>query len=390
MRFLFIFVFCFGHQLLFGQNLQLSTQAEISIITADPGQEALFTVFGHSAIRVLDPLNRIDHAFNYGVFDFDQPNFYLNFAKGYLNYMLARQETETFVYQYVYFNRSVHEQTLDLSLAQKQAIFDFLTNNVKPENRYYLYDYFYDNCATRVRDVFEHVLGEELQFDLQYLTPKDSFRSLVDSLTYRQPWGDLGIDLCLGLPMDKNISTYEYMFLPEYIRQTFGHATINDTNGGSKALVKHSRLIYQSTGTQGTRPFLSPQLVFWSLFGLMLVVTVVGYSRRRINRIIDTAWFGLLGLLGVFLFGLWFATDHNAAAGNLNLLWAIPLHLPVVFILWKKEKPTYLKYYFIGVVVLTIFLLITWPWNPQGYNTAFFPIALVSLLRAGFLVYRWD
>ncbi|MGI9544298.1 MAG: DUF4105 domain-containing protein [Cyclobacteriaceae bacterium] len=390
MRFFLVFAFCLGHQVLLSQNLELSLQSQISIITADPGQEALFTVFGHSAIRVVDPLNQIDYAFNYGVFDFDQPNFYLNFARGYLNYMLAQQETETFVYQYVYFKRSVHEQVLDLSLTQRQAVFDFLTNNVKPENRYYLYDYFYDNCATRVRDVFENVLGEELKLDLQYLTPKDSFRSLVDSLAYLQPWGDLGIDLCLGLPMDKKINAYEYMFLPEYIRQAFGQATVENTNGLAKPLVKKSRLIYESNGTQATRPFLSPQLVFWSLFTVLLVFTYLGYRKQRAYRIIDIIWFGILGLLGVLLFALWFATDHNAAAWNLNLLWAIPLHLPAAFILLKKEKPAYLKYYFIAVAALTILLLITWPWNPQGYNTAFFPIALVSLLRSSYLWYTWE
>ena len=374
----------------FGQNIRLSSQSQISIITADPGQEALFTVFGHSAIRVVDPTNQIDYAFNYGVFDFDQPNFYLNFAKGYLNYMLAQQQAERFVYQYVYYNRSVHEQFLDLSLTQKQAMYDFLMNNAQPENRYYLYDYFYDNCATRVRDVFETVLGEGLQFDPEYLTARDSFRSLVDSLTKEQPWGDFGIDLCLGLPMDKKISSYEYMFLPEYIRQAFSKATIKDVDSSTKPVVQKSRVIYQSTPSEDTTPFLTPKLVFWTLFLIVLILTYTGYRNQREFKGFDVIWFSLLGFLGVFLFALWFATDHGAAAWNLNLLWAIPLHLPAAFLLLNKQKPNILRFYFLGAMALMVMLLVTWPWNPQGYNAAFFPIALISLVRSGYLSFGTD
>ncbi|MCK5370898.1 MAG: DUF4105 domain-containing protein, partial [Cyclobacteriaceae bacterium] len=141
---LLVFLFLTG-LLSQAQDIVLSGEAEISVVVADPGTVELFEVFGHPAIRVFDPVNQIDAAFNYGVFDFDQPNFYLNFTKGYLNYMLAVWHYPSFEVAYISENRSLIEYVLNLSQKQKQEIFDFLENNAKPENRHYYYDYFYDN-----------------------------------------------------------------------------------------------------------------------------------------------------------------------------------------------------------------------------------------------------
>ncbi|MCU0398242.1 MAG: DUF4105 domain-containing protein, partial [Cyclobacteriaceae bacterium] len=205
-------------------QIKLSDQAEISVITCGPGQAELYSAFGHSAFRVFDPANQIDHAFNYGVFDFNQPNFYLNFARGHNNYRLAVQDYKRFEYTYVYYNRYVHEQVLNLNTFQKQKLFDYLIWNAQPENQYYRYDYFYDNCATKLPEIVSKVFGDSVQFDGSYISTSYSIRQLTDLYLNYQPWGDLGIDICLGLPMDKKASPYEYMFLPDYVESGFDHA----------------------------------------------------------------------------------------------------------------------------------------------------------------------
>ena len=157
----FIFLLLCG--LALNAQIKLSDQAQISIITCGPTQAELYSAFGHTAIRVYDSLQGIDDAYTYGMFSFNQPNFYLNFARGSSFYILGVQSYPDFRYTSIYYNRSVHEQKLNLSSEQKQKIFDFLQWNAQTENRSYRYDYFYDNCATRVRDAFKKALKEEVQ-----------------------------------------------------------------------------------------------------------------------------------------------------------------------------------------------------------------------------------
>ncbi len=201
----------------YSQGPVLSPSAEISIITCGPWQGEVYAAFGHSAIRVHDPSLGLDDAYNYGVFDFNQPNFYLNFTRGFLYYKLGVYSYPDFRDYYKYYNRYINEQVLDLSQDQKQAIYNYLEWNAKPENETYRYDYFYNNCATRVRDVFADVLKDSIQFDGSFITTHYTIRELTDLYLKYQPWGDLGIDIGLGLPMDKIAAPYEYMFLPDYI-----------------------------------------------------------------------------------------------------------------------------------------------------------------------------
>src|SRR5690606_41639795 len=153
-----------------GQSFQLSEHAEISVITCGPYQGELYSAFDHSSFRVHDPQNGYDAAYNYGVFSFNQPNFYLNFARGYLYYQLGVYDYPSFEEYYVAADRYVHEQVLNLTQAQKQKMFDYLQWNSLPQNRHYRYDYFYDNCATKMRDVVAHVLRADIRFDGSYIT----------------------------------------------------------------------------------------------------------------------------------------------------------------------------------------------------------------------------
>jgi hypothetical protein len=178
MRNQLLLVFCLLFSVSRAQTI-LSPQAEISIITCGPYQGELYSAFGHSAIRVIDPVRGFDIAFNYGVFDFNQPNFYLNFTRGYLYYKLGVYSYPDFRDHYISYNRYVHEQALALDSAQKQKVFSYLENNSLPQNQTYRYDYFYNNCASKVRDVFVEVFKAEIKFDSSFIKTNYTIRVLT-------------------------------------------------------------------------------------------------------------------------------------------------------------------------------------------------------------------
>ncbi|MBL6445000.1 DUF4105 domain-containing protein [Fulvivirga sp. 29W222] len=366
------------------QNLKLSKDADIHILTCGPYQGELYSAFGHSAIRVKDHTNGYDILYNYGVFDFDQPNFYLNFARGHLNYKLGVTEYRRFRDYYIYYNRYIHEQVLNLSHKQKQKLFDFLQWNALPENQYYLYDYFYDNCATRVRDALVKTFEDSIQFDGSYIGTNYSIRELTDLYLKQQPWGDIGIDVCLGLPMDKVATPYEYMFLPDYIESGFNHATIT-RNGKKLPLVKKTIVTYDSTPEQDQASTITPFIIMAILLIIGVIITYFGYKKNKLYVGFDVLLFSSTGLIGWLLLLLWLATDHNAAARNLNLLWAVPFHFPIALLLFMRKKPTFLKKYFGAISIICLLSLLSWAFLPQQINYALVPLAVLLGLRAFYI-----
>ena len=195
--FIFITTTCFA------QQIQLSPKAEVSVITCGPGTDELYASFGHSAFRVLDLENKIDRVYNYGTFDFATPNFYGKFAQGKLLYQLRAYNFGNFLRGYHDENRWVKGQVLDLTSIQVQEVFDFLENNAKPENRSYNYDFFYDNCSTKLFDVLEQVLGDNIIFESDFDKENYTHRDLIELYMGHQPWADFGIDLALGADIDR-------------------------------------------------------------------------------------------------------------------------------------------------------------------------------------------
>lgn len=357
----------------------LSDRAEISVITCGPWQHELYSAFGHSAFRVYDPENGIDDAYNYGVFDFNQPNFYLNFARGYLNYKLGVYEYPRFRDYYIYYNRYVHEQRLNLTHDEKQKLYEYLMWNALPENQYYRYDYFFDNCATKIRDVVVEVFGENVRFDGSYINTDYSFRELTDIYLTQQPWGDLGIDIGLGLPIDRQATPSEYMFLPDYIESGFNHAFIK-SDGVEKPLVKETISVYDVRDAEPEGGLPHPLLIFGVLLAIAFGITLWDFKRKKISNWFDVILFGLVGLIGLLLLSLWLFTDHHAAARNLNLLWAWPTHLIAVVAIVARAK--WLRGYFIICEVVLGAVLLFWFLLPQDLNTSLIPVALTLLLRA--------
>jgi len=365
----------------FSQGIRLSEKAQISVITLGPDPNELYAAFGHSAIRVYDSLQGIDYAYNYGVFNFNQPNFYLNFARGFLYYKLGVYSYPDFRDAYIYYNRFIHEQVLNLTQEQEQKIFDYLQWNALPENQTYRYDYFYNNCATKVRDVFKGVLGSDIQFDGSFIKTDYTIRELTDLYLSPLPWGDLGIDICLGLPMDKVASSYEYMFLPDYIESSFINCGINDKDI-LVPIVKERISVFEG------RPFEAEKSLFhpWTVFGVLLIIASLlsykDWKKKKLSKWFDTILFLTVGLIGLLLLLLWIATDHKAAANNFNLLWAFPLNIIGAILLWKERLVKWLPTYFkvIGFTLATT--LIVWPMIPQQLNVFLLPIVATLMIRS--------
>jgi len=361
----------------FGQ--QLSEQATISVVTFGPFQGELFSAFGHSAFRIHDPVQRIDDAYHYGVFDFDQPNFYLNFARGYLYYSLGTNDYQPFRNFYIHYNRKVHEQVLNLTELQKQKLYDYLQWNALPENVHYRYDYFYNNCATKIRDVVIDALGDDVNFDGSYITTDYTIRELTDIYLKHQPWGDLGIDIGLGLPIDKKAAPSEYMFLPDYVESGFDHASIRQ-EGSAVPLVREKILVYDPAEEALPKGLPHPVFVFGVVALICLAISILDYKRKKLSLWLDVILFGSTGVIGALLLFLWLFTDHNDSAYNFNLLWAIPTN-PIAVVAFIK-KPSWLKKYFLVIAILQGLLLVMWWALPQALNTALIPVAASLLIRS--------
>ena len=355
----------------------ITDKAEVSLLTCSSGEE-LYSTFGHSAIRVKDTVTERDIVFNYGVFDFDTPHFYWKFVRGKLMYQLAIQQTDRFLMAYSFEGRSVKEEPFNITQREKIQLIQFLKKNYKPENRYYLYDFFYKNCSSIIWDVVTAQIDATLHYDSSVYQPK-SFRQMLYPSLEELPWAKFGIDIALGTPSDKIASFKEQTYLPTYLSRNLSHTyRETSTNGNVKLLGKGQTLVEQEQDSTSTFT-LTPEIVFWIVFFILVIITVF-MQRGKTKNTIDYLFFALQGLLGLLLLFLWFGTDHQSMHANLNLLWANPLAILLLFVLRKKKNK--LKIVVLGMLFLgAMVTLIGWNLLPQHFHPAFIPICLSVMVR---------
>lgn len=342
----------------------LSPCSKVSILTCNPGPEP-YAIFGHSAIRVSDSISGIDIVFNYGTFDFDDPGFYQKFLSGRLIYFLSASTFGDFLPEYQDGGRIVWEQVLKLTTAEKQAVYDRLLDNLKEQNRYYKYDFLYDNCSTRIRDDIQSIRGNSW-----ITSPPGGTRSFRQQFarTYSyNPWTGFGIDVCTGLPADKRPDANQNLFLPQNLFDALQRARIVDTT-----------IVYDFT-----RPikgeemdWTSPTVVCWVLFAISLVLIAIEIRFRRRFNVFDWALLTITGLAGLVFLFLWTLTDHRISHWNLNLFWASPLNLVALFSPGFKKR--YFSFYPIVLGLLAVIMLVA----PRFLDPAVFPLVLALLSRA--------
>lgn len=350
-------------------SAQLSDSTTVSLITCRPGDE-IYNAFGHTAIRIYDPENKVDWLFNYGMFSFDEPNFLIKFLKGKLEYWLGIEGYRAFANNYSNQRRSVLEQKLKLDKDQKSRLFQALRENARPANRRYLYDFFFDNCSTRPRDMLsKHITGIDFS---ESPHPSLTFRQLLDQYTVGHNWADFGIDLIIGKIADRKASRTEQMFLPEYL-----YFYMNFAKQNGRKIVSSERLLldYEKEAKRRTSSsFISPVLIAI----LLLLFEIYLFLRFRKNherwvKIYDGFWFTFLSLGGLLILFMWFGTDHIATKDNLNILWLHPLYL--LLYLKKFYKPLYI------LLLTTLLLGIIQHGFIQSFHMASLLLILATFLK---------
>ncbi len=355
--------------------ISLSDSSQISLLTCSPGSE-LYSCFGHTGIRVTDYRQGFDVVFNYGTFDFEKPGFYTNFVKGLLVYMVDIDRFENFKRQYEYEERSVTEQVLNLTTEQKQQIFTYLDNNVQPANRDYRYDFFWDNCATRPRDVFENALGTQMQYSFAGFDSTITMHDMLRLYVHDRPWVDFGFDLILGMPCEIKAKPRYQMFLPDYLAKAFATATVNGV-----PFVTRENTILTYPKYKNPKPAFSPLVLVLLIVGLLLLVTLLEWKTGRQNYRADFILHFFLGLLGVFFLSVWLFTEHYSTKQNLNVLWLLPSHLFISFFLLRKQKPLWLSWYFLASLCILALLVVGWKFNPQPLNIVLLPLLIIIIVR---------
>jgi hypothetical protein len=368
------------------QEITLSETAELSILTMGPGDD-LNDSFGHSAFRVKDTIQNIDVVYNYGVYDFNTPNFYLKFAQGKLLYNLDRNNFTPFYNYYSKQNRWIKEQVLNLNPSEKQNLFNFLQNNLKPENRTYKYDFFFDNCATKIRDVMAIVLKDKISYQDGFQSNFYTFRELIQKNVDWNTWGSFGMDIAIGAVVDRKATYWEYQFLPEYVFKAIDKAKLNRGQEDISLVKKTINLFINSPEENKSNFFTSPLFIMGLLAFIILGITYKDFKNKIRSRWLDISIYSITGIIGVLLLLLWFATDHYTTHNNYNLLWAFPLSLFFVLAISKKNpKPWLKRYVFFQILMLTL-LSIHWITGIQVFTYGLIPLLIALLVRYLYLVF---
>ena len=365
------------------ENKDKSTQYHISILTIGPGN-SLSDAFGHSGIRVIDEINNYDVVFNYGVYDYNAPNFYGNFVKGRPIYSLGLNNYENFYKNYVNQSRQIIEQKLDLSEYQKRIFVNKLITNSKEANKFYEYNYFENNCSTKIADIFNEILEEDIENESLYKANvgSNSYRKLVYENINPNSWGALGIDICLGAVIDKNINSKDELFLPYNLKSYFDELGNSNIRNGN--LVTTSVLFGEYS--KYTETLISPVYFLLILSLIIISITYIDYLRRTRSVLLDSIVLLVTGTIGLLLIYLWFFSNHTASAWNYNLLWAIPFNLILFIELLKKKQKKWVISYLKLIVIMLLLMCLHWVVGVQVFNISLISLILALIIRYFYLI----
>jgi len=354
-----------------------SCRHRISLLTCSPGEE-LYSTFGHSALRVTDSSTQQDIVFNYGTFNFDEPGFYTKFVRGKLLYYLSTEEFQSFKQQYLYERRNMIEQVLNLSCTEKQKFVQLLQQNLMGDNKFYRYDFLFDNCTTRLRDLLEKAADTAVIFSYVVNKPTTFRQHIFEYMEYNDKlWTKLGMDILLGNVTDAVMTNREAMYLPDYLLRGFDKGMI-----GVNPIVKEKIAIIDLPVVKPQKNFFTNPVFIFSL--LFVVIFFLSFSKNQSIKSLlngfDGVLFFIIGFAGLLMLVMWFATEHVVCRNNYNLLWAWPTHLFMAFMIHSKKQ--WPKKYFLITAIINFILLIAWAFLPQPLNLALIPIVLLVIFRS--------
>lgn len=345
----------------------------VSLLTCWPGPE-IYELCGHSAIRV--QTSSMDSVWNYGLFNFNEPNFVYRFVKGETDYMVGGENFESFIYPYMRQGRKVVEQRLNLTDDEARKLLEMLRIESLPENRTYRYNYVYDNCATRISQRVAQATGKKIIYPdtLEYGT----FRREMRAFHENYPWYQFGIDLALGAGIDVALQPENEMFVPVVMSRRYDAARLAD----GRPLVKSMDIIFEGSDNAVLSPtpfYLTPLFISWVVFVLIGIGCVIMITRKKLFRWIYCIWFLLCGIGGCVISFLVFISEHEATSPNILIFWLNPLQLIIALgIWWKSWRIPVAAVAWFNIVTMSIMLLM-WPFQLQSANPAFFPLIGSSL-----------
>jgi Domain of unknown function (DUF4105) len=355
----------------------------IYLITCGPGTET-YSVYGHSAIRIVTTGNKNDNVYNWGLFDFETPNFAWKFAKGRLDYMLGVETMQSFLQVYYFEKRFVLSQKMNLDSPEKRRLTALINENLRPENIKYRYDFFYDDCSTRIRDLIEKSVGERLLYPPAGKGNSPTFRQMVEKYQDPFPWLNMGINLIMGAPADKRASFRDRMFLPLDMQRELSEAVIS-RDGKMIPLLQNPETILDFEPPVIKQKFLFRPVIDFSVLLIVVIILSASVTGMRFNRILDLILFSVFTILAILMVFFNFFTDHQQMKWNLNIIWLNPFIAVCLInlILNRKGAGWFSLLFFISVAFLVLQFFL-----PQSFSLAFMPLiailAIRSFLRADF------
>jgi Domain of unknown function (DUF4105) len=359
---------------LFSQTVQ---DTSIYLITCSPGTET-YSIYGHSAIRVVISHLNSDTIYNWGVFDFSTPNFIWKFAKGRLNYFLDTSEFQRFMSEYYYEKRSVFSQKINLESSEKRVLLSLIQVNRLPENRSYRYDFFYDDCSTRIRDLIEKAVGTKLIYPPEEKRLMPSFRDLVGEYQKSYPWLKMGVDLIMGTPGEVKSNFRDMMFLPLYLQKNLTMAVINRDHKMTPLLSSRETLLEFDPQVVKEKFYTTPIFIFTLLFIIIVFLSVL-LKKGRIINVLDILLFAVFSVLSVLMIFFNFFSDHLQMKLNLNIVWFNPAVIVCLFcLIFRKIGEIWFRIvFFLALVFFPLILTI-----PSAINSSFVPIMMILILRS--------
>ncbi|MGH7619616.1 MAG: DUF4105 domain-containing protein [Gemmatimonadaceae bacterium] len=345
---------------------QAGRNVTISLLTMGTSPDQIWEFFGHDAVWIHDNVTGRDTLFNWGVFDFSQPHFIPRFLEGRMLYAMGSDPLGDQIRAYQRLNRSVLAQELDLTAQQRDSILHQIQWYARPENVNYRYDYYRDNCATKVRDIIDNAIGGQIKAKAGALTGT-TYRSHSLRLMQLNLPIMLGVDIGLGRPADHDLTKWQTMFLPTPLHDFLSTLQVTDSAGGMHPLVKREVVLFQAT--RPPEPDAPPTLWPWLLgAGLILAALFVvlgradGRAAGMVAGVLIGVWSLVAGILGTLLTLLWTVTDHVFAHANENLLLFNPLWLVLAVValvsLWRGRESPWFRTWAAGLALLAALALV--------------------------------
>ena len=356
---------------------QPSNDTLVYLITCGPGTET-YSIYGHSALRIVIPEKQTDNVYNWGVFDYNTPNFAWKFAKGRLDYMLDTEVFKGFLQGYFFEKRYVYSQKINIDAKETRKLIELINENLRPENIRYRYDFFYDDCTTRIRDLLEKSIGDKLKYPPPESGKLPTFRDLVGKYQNPYPWLKFGVDLIMGSSADKRASFRDRMFLPVEMKDELSKSVIQRSEKRIPLLQNPEVLLDFDAPVIKQKFFTSPPLIFTLVIILILFLAAL-IKDRKIIRLIDIIIYSVFSILALLMIFFNFLTDHQQMKWNLNIIWLNPFIIVclVMLILNKTGTLWFRIVFFISAGFIALHFIL-----PQEFNLAFFLLAIILLIRS--------